>query len=168
MLKVRLTATVVSLHCTAKSHYCFSRRLPVTLPAGVHGGDKIHVQAPDGRLNEIIVPSGFGPGSSFTVEFADAPPFSKPEAATPYSSYTPPPVAPVTKPPSNNYGYNNHNNNEHDDGFASGFNNPNFVPTAAPATTYAHDDEIDLSAYPTALDVKPVYSSTPRYPSNPY
>ena len=43
----------------------------MTLPPGVHPGDVIHVQAPDGRLNAIIVPEGMGPGSTFTVEFAD-------------------------------------------------------------------------------------------------
>ena len=42
----------------------------VTLPSGVHGGDVIHVKAPDGRINAIIVPMGMGPGSTFTVEFA--------------------------------------------------------------------------------------------------
>uniref|UniRef100_A0A7S4MMB2 Uncharacterized protein n=1 Tax=Odontella aurita TaxID=265563 RepID=A0A7S4MMB2_9STRA len=41
----------------------------VTLPDGVFAGDVIHVRAPDGRLNEIIVPDGMGPGSAFTVEF---------------------------------------------------------------------------------------------------
>eukprot|EP00804_Cyclotella_cryptica_P024237 CCRYP_013264-RA/>CCRYP_013264-RA protein AED:0.20 eAED:0.21 QI:165/0/0.5/1/1/1/2/0/167 len=33
--------------------------------------DVIHVRAPDGRLNAITVPEGMGPGSTFTVEFAD-------------------------------------------------------------------------------------------------
>ena len=28
------------------------------------------MQAPDGRLNAVIVPDGFGPGDVFTVEFA--------------------------------------------------------------------------------------------------
>ena len=45
----------------------------MTLPDGVYGGQTIHVQAPDGKVNEIIVPDGFGPGSTFTVEFADNP-----------------------------------------------------------------------------------------------
>lgn len=49
--------------------------IEVTLPDGVFAGDTIHVKAPDGRLNEIIVPEGMGPGSAFTVEFdpGDAP-----------------------------------------------------------------------------------------------
>jgi len=49
--------------------------IEVTLPQGVFAGDAIHVKAPDGRLNEIIVPDGMGPGSTFTVEFdpGDAP-----------------------------------------------------------------------------------------------
>jgi hypothetical protein len=36
----------------------------VTLPNGVSAGQTIHVQAPDGRLNAIIVPPGFGPGTA--------------------------------------------------------------------------------------------------------
>lgn len=43
--------------------------ISVTLPPDVNPGDVIHVQAPDGRLNAIIVPEGMGPGSTFTVEF---------------------------------------------------------------------------------------------------
>ena len=45
--------------------------ISVTLPAGVNSGDVIHVHAPDGRLNAITVPPGMGPGSTFTVEFAN-------------------------------------------------------------------------------------------------
>ena len=45
----------------------------VTIPEGVKAGQAIHVQAPDGRLNEVIVPDGFGPGDVFTVEFSSAP-----------------------------------------------------------------------------------------------
>lgn len=45
----------------------------VTLPAGVNAGDTIHVQAPDGRKNAIVVPPGMGPGSTFTVEFSGEP-----------------------------------------------------------------------------------------------
>jgi len=33
-------------------------------------GQTIHVQSPDGRTNAIVIPPGFGPGSTFTVEFA--------------------------------------------------------------------------------------------------
>ncbi len=47
-------------------------RAQVTLPSGVHGGDVIHVKAPDGRINAIVVPMGMGPGSTFTVEFASS------------------------------------------------------------------------------------------------
>lgn len=55
----------------------------VTLPTGVSAGDIIHVRAPDGRLNEIIVPDGMGPGSTFTVEFdpGDAPVATEQEIA---------------------------------------------------------------------------------------
>ena len=109
----------------------------------MNGGDKIHVQAPDGRLNEIIVPNGFGPGSTFTVEFADGPPPTPAPA-----SYAPPLAAATPERPAynNNYNYNNNNNNDGDDGFASGFNNPHFVPTVTPATAYKEDPEINLGS----------------------
>lgn len=118
--------------------------IQVTLPAGVNGGDKIHVQAPDGRLNEIIVPPGFGPGSTFTVEFADGPP------PTPAPASYAPPLATATPERhvynnNNNY-YNNNNDNNGDDGFASGFNNPAFVPTVTPMTSYNQDPEINLAS----------------------
>jgi hypothetical protein len=44
--------------------------IQVTLPEGVTAGQTVHVQAPDGKVNAIVVPPGFGPGSTFTVEFA--------------------------------------------------------------------------------------------------
>jgi hypothetical protein len=103
--------------------------LLVTLPAGVEPGQTIHVQAPDGQVNAIVIPDGFGPGSTFTVEFA--PQAAAPVTAVPVvedSSYTktnndyhqpPPPVAPNTA--------------AGDDGFASGFNNPNWRPPTATA-----------------------------------
>ena len=49
----------------------------VVLPDGVTAGQTIHVQAPDGRLNAVVVPAGFGPGDKFTVEFADVAPVQK-------------------------------------------------------------------------------------------
>ena len=56
-------------------HFSFSHfpslRIIVTLPPGVSSGDVIHVKAPDGRLNAIVIPEGMGPGSTFTVEFAN-------------------------------------------------------------------------------------------------
>jgi hypothetical protein len=53
----------------------------VVLPPGVVAGQTIHVQAPDGRLNAIVIPEGMGPGSKFTVEFApDTAPASQPSA----------------------------------------------------------------------------------------
>mmetsp|Transcript_17944 Transcript_17944/g.33250 ORF Transcript_17944/g.33250 Transcript_17944/m.33250 type:complete len:218 (+) Transcript_17944:35-688(+) len=68
--------------------------IQVTLPAGVYGGQKIQVAAPDGRLNEIIVPDGFGPGSTFTVEFAD-----DPAPNTDYSKYEQPSYGTTTTAP---------------------------------------------------------------------
>ncbi len=126
--------------------------IQVTLPAGVKSGQKIQVQAPDGRLNEIIIPEGFGPGSTFTVEFADvdSPPSA---AASNNASYGSTPT--TTTPPPQSSG------NDYDDGFATGFNNPGFVPQAAPASNVGASD---YSSYPTATDAKPVYSE--QYSSN--
>ena len=133
------------------------------MPEGVNPGDTIHVQAPDGRLNEIVVPAGMYAGSTFTVEFADAPP---PSAAT----------APMASPTKENDGFASGFGDTHpstysyvpavvapqvvapneDDGFVTGFNNPHAV-TAVPA-----EPDINLGAsYPTA----PVYPSAPSYPS---
>lgn len=146
--------------------------IQVTLPPGVHAGQKIQVAAPDGRRNEIIIPDGFGPGMTFTVEFADesaAPPSSKYDsynnkmeeqppamynATTGTSNFSAgytPNVTPYVQTGSNNRTPTSTNNNNNyyssapavpmaaaattsgDDGFASGFNNPNFVPHAGDA-----------------------------------
>ena len=126
--------------------------IQVTLPAGVSSGQTIQVKAPDGRLNEIIIPQGFGPGSTFTVEFADT---STAQAAQAV------PVPPQSR-----------NNKNHDDGFASGFNNnnSNFVPQATPASNTGAND---YSYYPTAtVDAQPVsnsnYSSQPTTTTDNY
>lgn len=111
--------------------------IQVTLPDGVYAGQTIQVAAPDGRLNEIIIPPGFGPGSTFTVEFADAAPKSAPVAAAPAQS------------------------SDYDDGFASGFNNPGFVPQATPATS-------DYSQYPSATDAQPIYAEPAQPVSSNY
>jgi hypothetical protein len=103
-----------------------------------------------------VVPQGFGPGSTFTVEFAEEEqkPPTQPSSYVPpqQSSYPTAAASPAADP-------------NHDDGFATGFNNPNFTPSPAPAqASYAGgEEEIDLSSYPTASDAKPVYSSTPKY-----
>jgi hypothetical protein len=138
--------------------------IQVTLPAGVYAGQTIQVAAPDGRRNEIIVPDGFGPGMSFTVEFADSPPPPSKKMEEPtYAStgttdftpgYTPNFTPYVQTTNNNNSNYNNNNNYStsvpaysavpmaqpsnttgprQDDGFASGFNNSNFVPHAGDA-----------------------------------
>ena len=66
----------------------------VTLPDGVTAGQTIHVQAPDGRLNAIVVPPGFGPGSTFTVEFA---PEEAPVPTAPVATSAPV-ATPATEP----------------------------------------------------------------------
>jgi hypothetical protein len=103
----------------------------VTLPEGVTEGQTIHVQAPDGKVNAIVVPAGFGPGSTFTVEFApdETPP---PEKFT-MSHYDGNAVAASATPAPASAGV---------DDFASGFGR---TPVTANATTnfnggsrYAH------------------------------
>lgn len=124
----------------------------VTLPAGITPGQTIHVQAPDGQVNAIVVPDGFGPGSTFTVEFAPSQ-STEPVTAVPledkydYSSTTktssyqssgpPPPVAPAAAAATTTG----------DDGFASGFNNPNWRPApTAQAVPYSGSS---YNNYPT-------------------
>lgn len=113
-------------------------------------GQTIHVQAPDGRLNAIIVPPGFGPGSTFTVEFASE------EAAPPKTSHPSPsaPAAPATGG---------------DDGFASGFNNPGWTPPATAVS--ASEPEVHVSAYDEgngSSTAYPTTSATPLYTPSKY
>jgi hypothetical protein len=122
------------------------------------------VQAPDGRLNAIVIPPGFGPGSTFTVEFApeEAAPAAPTKTSTPTPSVYATPTAQVQAA------------SAADDGFAAGFNNPNYVPPTATATAVSHNEpevnvnpyepDVDLSSYPTT-SATPVYSSAPQYPS---
>jgi hypothetical protein len=90
--------------------------ITVTLPPGVASGDIIHVKAPDGRLNAIVIPEGMGPGSTFTVEFANN------DSAPPPTNMAPgifvptviaePEVETGVLPPAFSYAnYNNNNNN---------------------------------------------------------
>ena len=135
--------------------------IQVTLPEGVYEGQTIHVQAPDGRKNEIVVPAGFGPGSTFTVEFADAttpaPPDTKipVEQAAAMNDTRPPPTAAATAVPPSVAAPAN-------DGFVAGFNNPNYRPPQQQYTqvhavhTTTADPDIDLSAYPSS-QATPVY-----------
>lgn len=129
----------------------------VTLPEGVSAGQTIHVQSPNGQTNAIVVPAGFGPGSTFTVEFAEeeAPPPAKADFAQPvYAAPT-------------NTGTNGNVNA--DDGFASGFNNPGWTSppaSAVPANdtlVYAEPDIQLGSSYPTTT-ATPVYNTAPQYP----
>jgi hypothetical protein len=122
----------------------------VTLPEGVAEGQTIHVQAPDGKINAIVVPPGFGPGSTFTVEFTTdetAPSPPPPSTKETYHPSSAPVIAPAAAvAPS----YPVSATHDADDGFASGFNNPHYRPTttSAPATTNFSDDY--YSQYPTA------------------
>ena len=150
-------------------------------------GQTIHVAAPDGRLNEIIVPEGFGPGSTFTVEFADTPPHQQ-KTTTSYNTTTNQynnTAAPISSSTTNN--------NNYDDGFATGFQDPNYIPQpiAAPESSYnttttttpgrpspnltpyvttttTNNNNLDLNSYPTATDAKPVYNTAPQYPASSY
>jgi len=159
-----------------------SQYVQVVLPANVESGQKIHVRAPDGRINEIIVPSGFGPGSVFTVEFAPASqaptnPSYESNNSSMQSNKIPEAQAAAmnnTRPTSGNYssapqyGASNTNKTSGDDGFASGFNNPSWQPPPQQPTVYANtmsvEPEVDLSSYPTSQAV-PVsnYSDPPKY-----
>lgn len=123
--------------------------ISVTLPAGVEAGQTIRVAAPDGRLNEIVVPPGMGPGSTFTVEFAS--PDDTADYKPSYSSSSNNNYAGTGSSSSNNYGSSSNNyasssstpvtatattlpppqvGNDEDDGFASGFGRD--LPTARP------------------------------------
>ena len=142
---------------------------PVTLPDGVKAGDTIHVQAPSGKTNAIVVPSGFGPGSTFTVEFADdtlAPPEKTDTTTMNYGN------ASTTNAPTN--GNNPRPDNMPDDGFASGFGNPHWRPTA----TAVQEPEVHVASqepygyghqqYPSATATPvytPQFSPPPSYPS---
>ena len=129
------------------NHSFFPHFLAVTLPEGVQAGQTIHIQAPDGRLNAIVVPPGFGAGSIFTVEFA-------PEDV-------PPPKPDI---PSMGGGGG--------DGFAAGFHNPNWQPDATATAEAANGPEVVVhsteqdanGSYPTTT-YQPLYTTTPAYPS---
>jgi hypothetical protein len=114
--------------------------LAVTLPDGVVAGQTIHVQAPDGRLNAIVIPPGFGPGSTFTVEFApdyyaaqaEAAPAPASAPPAPYNPYAPASAnvntamatataAPLPPQQQNQPYAPPPNQGRADDGFASGF-----------------------------------------------
>lgn len=138
----------------------------VTLPEGVKPGDTIHVQSPSGKINAIVVPSGFGPGSTFTVEFATneetAPVSGKPETAAP-SNHNYPSSTPVSASP-----------HQDGDGFAAGFNNPDWRPTTAavvvdePEIAVQSDNLYGSDNYPSATATPvyiPQFTSPPSYPS---
>ncbi|GKY92411.1 hypothetical protein MPSEU_000211700 [Mayamaea pseudoterrestris] len=112
--------------------------IQVTLPDGVIAGQTIHVQAPDGRLNAIIVPPGMGAGSTFTVEFAPPEAAAGSSSSAPYvsspgqSKYSEPAAStqgPSAVPPPSTGA---------DDGFASGFGNASHRPPTANAVPSNH------------------------------
>eukprot|EP00980_Cylindrotheca_fusiformis_P022317 scaffold9191_cov114-Cylindrotheca_fusiformis.AAC.12 len=147
----------------------------VTLPLGVEPGQAIRVQAPNGRVNEIVVPPGMGPGSTFTVEFAEEsqPPekYSSSKPTTTTTQYTPPGdvVATADAFPANDGVPPPAANANHDDGFASGFNNPNNNNNNnnfANSTFAANDGQ--YSSYPSATDARPVYNTPPAYRASTY
>ena len=136
----------------------------------MYGGQTIHVQAPDGKINEIIVPDGFGPGSTFTVEFADDQNDKFKPQYTPYTSSSA--TATATATPASSTSTSNYptadtrhvgqDRENYDDGFASGFQNPNFVPGPVSSTSYASasigNNNSSSNMYPMATsDAKPVY-----------
>jgi len=93
------------------------------------------------------VPPGFGPGSTFTVEFASEEEASPATAPTAFAAATPTPP-----------------DNRPDDGFATGFGNPAYRPpaTAVPA------HEVNVSNYEQDINVGssyPTTSATPVYDS---
>lgn len=137
------------------------------MPPGVTAGQTIHVQAPDGKVNAIVIPPGFGPGSTFTVEFApdSVPPPTKVDQ--PVASSTAAGAPASTAVPANV-----------DDGFATGFNNPGWTPPPQPVTATAvastepevvvnstGEPDVAVGSYPIT-SAKPVYSTAPVYPSS--
>ena len=58
-----------STHSSAAGADSGKIQVSATVPAGVSGGQTIHVAAPDGRVIAATVPSGMQAGSSFIVEF---------------------------------------------------------------------------------------------------
>ena len=120
----------------------------VTLPDGVTSGQTIHVQAPDGKVNAIVVPAGFGPGSTFTVEFApdELPPSEKYTMSQYCNDYVPAATATpaaALPPPSAASGM---------DDFATGFGG---APRASATTNFSGGRYPQSSATAT-----PVYSSS--------
>jgi len=57
-----------STHSSAAAADSGKIQVSATVPAGVSGGQTIHVAAPDGRVIAATVPSGIQAGSSFIVE----------------------------------------------------------------------------------------------------
>ena len=77
--------------------YC--SRTAVTVPAGLVGGQTIHVAHPDGsgRLIKAEVPKGSKPGSIFYVKVPPAPSAPPAPTTTPSSTPIPPPIPPPAK-----------------------------------------------------------------------
>ena len=146
----------------------------VTVPAGVSPGQTIRVQSPNGESHDIIVPSGQYSGSSFTVEFA-AGGNNNYGTSTPNTILPPsnnPAYTPIATPSHNNYNTSSNydsnyaSNSRADDGFASGFNNPNYTPQAT-ATILPVTPEISAQSYPTVQAV-PVTNTNTAYSQSAY
>ena len=137
------------------------RTFTVKLPPGVNPGDTIHVQAPNGDLNEITVPAGMSAGSTFTVEFDHGAGGNGSNTGAGKDVYKPtsvdqigynPPVAAATA-------YDNvgtATRNDGDDGFASGFNN---APAGVNVPTYTASGE----PYQPSFSAPPSYPPPPKY-----
>jgi hypothetical protein len=124
----------------------------VVLPEGVFAGQTIHVQAPDGRLNAIVVPPGFGPGSKFTVEFAPDEQAMVPSKTV--SQY----ITPTSVPPGD------------EDGFATGFGNHAYQPPVSAYVPATNETEAYAMPYvPSNHGTSyPTTEATPLCPSAHY
>mmetsp|Transcript_29404 Transcript_29404/g.33012 ORF Transcript_29404/g.33012 Transcript_29404/m.33012 type:complete len:223 (-) Transcript_29404:346-1014(-) len=146
----QIGATAATMTAGGTGKYKQPEYIQVTLPAGVTSGQTIQVAAPDGRLNEIIIPQGFGPGDTFTVEFSDAGTQPPPPPITANQAVPLPPPPPPR-------------NNDYDDGFASGFgNNSNNINYAQATSNYSTGG--GGAYYPTATDAQAV--NTNNYSSS--
>ena len=55
-------------HSAAAPASTTNLEVQITIPVGVQAGQKLRVQAPDGRSFDATVPAGLGPGSTLRVQ----------------------------------------------------------------------------------------------------